>query len=63
MDFDWQAQWENGSDEEFELYARMTDEQLIKALKKNFGKGRNEDYKMVKKVAFELWGKKNMLET
>jgi hypothetical protein len=34
MDFDWQAQWENGSDEEFERYARMTDEQLIKALKK-----------------------------
>lgn len=34
MDFDWQAQWENGSDEEFQLYTRMTDEQLITALKK-----------------------------
>lgn len=34
MDFDWQAQWENGSDEEFERYAQMTDEQLIIALKK-----------------------------
>jgi hypothetical protein len=31
-------------------------------LKKNFGQGRNEDYKMVKKVAYDLWGKKNMLE-
>ena len=32
-------------------------------MKKNFGQGRNEDYKMVKKVAYDLWGKKNMLET
>lgn len=34
MDFDWQAQWENGSDEEFQLYARMTDKELIECLKK-----------------------------
>lgn len=33
-DFDWQEQWENGSDQEYGIYAKMTDQELITALKK-----------------------------